>query len=190
MRKLFFILAFFPLFLSAQIGQIGLLNNALVVEDDSTVTVNGELKVAYASHLFAYFGDSTVTYTFAASDTWYHLSNASDSLWLYTEKDGFTVSNDTITIRESGDYDLVFVLGMGGSNGTTYNFRFYNVTQTIGIPVGQPFTGSGATNFGQIVLSSYCECTAGDEIVIQVRADATNDLTLKSSIIKINKIHE
>ena len=191
MRKILFLLAFFPLFLSAQVEQIGILNNALVVEDDSNVTVNGYLREAEKIHLFAFFGDSSVTFAYASSDTWYHVTNASDSLWRYSEKDGFTVENDTITITEAGDYDLSCSMSFEGGNGQTYAFRFFNVTGTAGVPVANANTAGGAGNVVNVKVSAYLQnATAGTKIVLQGKSDGTTSTTLKNSAIKIYKVHE
>ena len=149
------------------------------------------IKIQDATHLFAFFGDSTVTFAYAVADTWYHVSNAGDSLWRYQEKEGFTVSNDTITILEAGDYDLTANFQFEGANGETYAFRFYNVTGAAGIPVAGGTTARGAGNVVQVTVGAYLHgATAGTKIVLQGKSDGTNSTILKSSCIKIYKVHE
>ena len=156
----------------------------------ANLNVTGEIKVTEATHLFAFFGDSTVTYEFASADTWYHLSNATTNLWAYPETDGFTVSNDTITVTNTGDYDLTAIMNMDGGNGTTYAIRFYNVTQTAGVPTAGGVTSRGSGNTDGVMVGAYGEFTAGDEIVLQIKGDsAVADVTLKSSIIKMYLVH-
>ena len=141
-------------------------------------------------HLFYYFGDSTVTYSFAVSDTWYQLTNASDSLWIKAENDGFTNIGDTIIPNISGDYDFEAKLNYIASNGVTQNIRFYNVTQAVGIPAGGANTGRGSGNELAIIVSAYGEdINAGDKIILQIRQDATPDITLRSSSIKARLLH-
>ena len=158
--------------------------------DENSVTINGKLCVSEAIHLFAFFGDSTVAISYALADTWYQVTNATDSLWRYQEKDGFTVSNDTITITDAGDYDLTCGIKWEGNNGTSYDFRFYNVTQTTGIPIGQGGTGAGAGNRQGTTVGAYATFSAGDKVIIQSRNFSTNDYTLENSFIKIYKVHE
>lgn len=166
--------------------------NPLIYGDftNDTVKINGVLKSTKAIHLFSYFGDSTVTFSFAAADTWYHLTNANDTLWNWQELDGFTVKEDTITVLESGDYDLTCHLGFDGSNGQTYSVRFYNATQGIGIPTACPNTARGSGNIISVNVSAYASgINAGDEIVLQIKNDGTGSATLKNSVIKIYLVH-
>ena len=65
----------------------------------------GYITTDEAIHLFAFFGDSTVTFSYAAQNTWYQVTNASDSLFRYAETDGFSgITADTIRVDYTGDY--------------------------------------------------------------------------------------
>ena len=96
MRKILFLLAFFPLFLSAQVEQVGILNNALVVEDDSTVTFNGAIKQNVTTV-------NAATYDLETSDYILHVTytgtGAVTSLTLPTAQ---TVSGRIIVIKDAG----------------------------------------------------------------------------------------
>lgn len=158
---------------------------------DGDLHVTGMVDAMTLPHMFAYFGDSTITYTFAASDTWYHLTNATDSMWIYSELEDFTVSGDTLIFGVSGDYNLDAHLGYAGGNGITYAIRYYNVTQGAPIPTAIPNTGRGTGNVISNNIATYAEgIAAGDRVVLQIKADATVDATLKNSTIRIQYLHD
>jgi len=142
-------------------------------------------------HLFGYFGDSTVTFTITTQDTWYHLSNATDSLYRYAEVGNFTVTEDTIIFPSTEYYDLSCVLTFEGSANQDYKLRFYNVTQATGIPVGQSTTGQGAGDAVQIHIQSHWQVNANDRVILQfANDDNTGDATLRSSNILIEYAHD
>lgn len=160
------------------------------------VTMTGDLEVSgyptFADyyHSFGWFGDSTSAFSFANSNTWYHLTNAGQELWTWDELDGFTLSNDTITVTKAGDYDISLQLSFLGSANQSYSVRFYNVTQAAGIPVAGATEGAG-TDVSQVVVLTYGELTAGDKIVIQMKnVDGTGAATLKNSAVRMIYIHD
>jgi len=157
---------------------------------DGDLTVTGMTNAETIPHMFAYFGDSTVIYTFAATDTWYHLTNATDSIYIYDEMDEFTVSNDTITFGAAGDYNLDFHLSFMGGNQDVYAVRFYNVTQGVGIPTGIAQTAQGASDIVSLTIIAYAEVALGDEIIMQIKCNTTDAATLKSSVIRLQYIHD
>ena len=190
MKKLIFILLLLPSILFAQFDGNKVFHVDTISGMNDDVVIKGNIKSTDAIHLFSYFGDSTITYSFASSDTWYHMTNASNDMWIDSELDGFSVSNDTITVENPGDYDLRFKVNIIGGNGTSYAARFYNVTQAKGIPVSGAITGRGSGNVQSLTISAYAEgIDENDEIVIQIKADATQDATFKASTIKIYLIH-
>ena len=117
-------------------------------------------------HMFIYFGDSTTSLSYTTS--WAHLTNTGDSLFIQEELEGFTMTDDTITIINGGDYDFTGSFAHDGDNGETVSVRFYNVTQTTGIPVAGANTMRAANNFMSTTVIGYSEIDAGDEIVYRV----------------------
>lgn len=78
----------------------------------------GKITTDEATHLFAFFGDSAVTFSYAAQNTWYQVTNASDSLFRYIEVDGFSgITADTIRVDYTGDYSLETQVTADGGNG-------------------------------------------------------------------------
>ena len=157
-----------------------------------TIEIDNCLLVGEYIHLFSFFGDSSVTFSYAAQDTWYQVTNASDSLFRYTETDGFTVLGDTITVSHTGDYDFRSQLTLDGGNGETISMRFFNVTQTAGIPTASALTTRGSGSFGTIHVEGYASVTAGDKIILQIKNDdaSPSNSVLKNGVTKVYYIHE
>lgn len=162
-------------------GEMELQLNYLDSRIDS-VHVNEEI------HMFVYFGDSTISKSYTTS--WAHLTNAIDSMFIQTELDGFTMSGDTISITSGGDYDFLANFTHDGDNGETVSTRFYNVTQTTGIPVAGAQTMRGANNFGSTSIIAYSEIDAGDKIVVQYKGDGSGTAVYKNGVIRITRVHE
>ena len=169
-----------------------LTNTLFTVEVNTEITgdlsTTGYIRPDKAIHLFAYFGDSTITFPYTTA--WQHLTNDYDSAWIYKELDGFTWSNDSIFVTEAGDYNLDAGVTLSGDANETVSIRFFNVTQTAGIPVAGAVTARGAANFNTIPVTSYTDITAGDTIVLQIKGDASGSAIFKNSIIRIIKVHE
>ena len=158
---------------------------------DIRSTINTNFDTLYSisnTHLFHYFGDSAISKSYTTS--WQHLTNAADSMFIQQENDGFTVSNDTITVLVSGDYDFKAKFAIDGDNGETISIRFYNVTQTMGIPVAGAITGRSANNFMSLPVEGYKDVNAGDKIILQYKGDASGTSVFKNGIIKIYLVHK
>lgn len=139
-------------------------------------------------HAFVYFGDSTISLSYTTA--WAQLTNVSDSLFIQFELDGFAMSGDTITITTGGDYTFAGIFTHDGDNGETVSLRFYNVTQTAGIPVAGASTTRAANNFMSTPINGYYDINAGDKIVVQYKGDANGTAVFKNGSILIVKIHE
>ena len=181
MKKILFILLFLPLLIIGQDVDLTDGNRTF----STNIHVDEYITVSKAIHLFAYFGDSTITFTYAAQGTWYHVTNASDSLFRYTETDGFTVDADTIIPTNTADYDFTAKIGMDGGNGEAISYRFYNVTQATGIPTASVITFSGTGSYNTISVGAYGDVTAGDKIILQLK---NGDVSPANSIIKNGSI--
>jgi len=160
----------------------------LVVAGDADIA--GYVTVDSIYHLFGWFGDSTSVFSYSVANTWYHMTNAGQSLWDWSELHGFTESNDTLTVTKTGHYDIQFQTCLLGSPNKQYVFRFYNVTQTAGIPTAAGTEGAN-TDVVQVVVIAHGELTAGDEIVIQTKnVDGTDQATFKNSAVKMTYLHD
>ena len=139
-------------------------------------------------HAFLFFEDSTISLNYTTD--WAHLTNAADSAFIQFELDGFTVTNDTITINNAGDYSLSGTFTHDGDNLETVSIRVYNVTQTEAIPVQGSQTTRAANNFGTTSFIAYADITAGDKVVIQYKGDASGTAVFKNAGVLILRIHE
>jgi len=147
-------------------------------------------------HLRATAVDSAVVIDIAAQDTWYQITNASDSIFRYIEhNDQFLVSGDTIIYNDpalsTAHYDWVVQIGGTGATGILYRVRIYNVTDATVIGEAKkefPATGSDdmITVFGYDMSADH-----GDEVIIQIaNTEGTQDFTFTEGFIKSEYNHE
>ena len=167
-------------------------NNTVTIDSIGTIESGGYIVPTRDYHAFCYFPESDITFTFALTATWYHLSNATNNLFANCELDGFTMSNDTLTITDkAGDYLFNATLNFTGTVNQTYKIRFWNVTKNAGVPIGGATDGSG-TDIIQITLQAYGEdYDIGDELILQIQnADGSADAVFKSGNLFIKLLHE
>ena len=140
-----------------------------------SIHVNGRVTVNNVWHVYGGFQDSSITIDVLDED-WTEITNASNTLWGGTEADGFTISGDTMTVVNGGDYTGSVSITFAALTNKDYHFRIYNVTQTAQVGFYTGASTTGATNFTNINLPIYLEATAGDELVLQVYgvSDGTN----------------
>ena len=153
----------------------------------AALDVVGKIEASAATHLFHYFGDSTITLTYSTS--WQHLTNKGFDMWIDAETDGFTISNDTIAVTGAGDYNFTASNTLSIDNGETFSVRFYNVTQGRVIPVASASTGRGSGNYNTLITIAYADINAGDKIVIQYAGSANGTAVFKNGLINITKLH-
>jgi len=209
MRYLIFILLFIPLFVFSQDRikrkqgwfEKTVTDTITTSETDKDLLIDpkgtgetymvGNVYYYDVVHLFHCFADSAYSFTFDGSRVYYHLTNDFDSLFLQIENDGFTVSNDTITVLKFGDYDFVCQVNAEGSSNQAYTLRFYNITQATAIHISISETGQGVNDYFSISVNGYLEdVAAGDKIVVQIKnEDGTGALTIRGGIIRITLIH-
>lgn len=185
MKNLIYILAFLPLFC---LGQFASTNDdaVKVYGQDSTIfsgDVNSQGYVIPSKYIHSncYRGESTILFTITSAETWYHLTNATNDLFVNCELNGMTMTNDTLTIDSiSGGYNHDFHLNFIGTPNKNYKCRIYNITKDVGVPVGDAQAGAG-TDIVSIDPSGYQHGDVGDKYIIQIQnADGTDDLTIKS----------
>lgn len=142
-----------------------------------------------AWHAFGGFQDEAETIDLSSMD-YEQITNITNDLWSGLESDGITLTNDTMTIENTGDYIGAVSLSFSGGNGKDYFIRIYNKTQTRveGYHIGR--TGSGNTNFGNAMLPIYIEATAGDELEMQMQGlDGTAGI-MRSAIFWLTFLHD
>ena len=153
-------------------------------------SVTGRLRQDSIWHVYGGFQDSSITIDVLDED-WTEITNASNNLWGGTEAEGFTISGDTMTVVNGGDYTGSVSITFAALTNKDYHFRIYNVTQTAQVGFHTGASTTGATNFTNINLPIYLEATAGDELVLQVYgvSDGT-DITVEHGTFFITYLHD
>lgn len=162
-----------------------------VLLGDSTLFKCEMVRQAGTWHAFGGFHDSSVTVSISVQNDWYQITNGSGTLFSGDEADGITLSGDTMTFENAGDYNGSLSITFSGVAGQDYSFRIYNVTQTTqsGYDIGQSTTGAG--NQVNVSFPLYIEAIANDEFVLQVSNESgTQDPVLKSSVFRISYLHD
>lgn len=162
MKRLFFLFLLLPCFVYGQHGVQAVFKQ--VQEND-------------IFHAYGGFQDSSAEIAITQG-SWSKVGNAYGSLWGGLEANGVSMSGDTMTIANSGDYWGLVTFTFEGTNGNEYELRIYNVTQTSieGFHLGE--SGRGAGNYSTLTMPIYVEATAGDKLVMQItNTDGNNNAT-------------
>jgi hypothetical protein len=146
------------------------------------------LQTSSLVHAFVYFGDSTISKSYTTS--WAQLTNASDSIFIHSELEGFTMKDDSITFTYGGDYNFTANFSHDGDNGETVSIRFYNTTTPAGVAVAGSQKGGGSGDIGSTPIIAYGEVSAGDVIVIQYKGDNNGTAVFKNGVVRIDRAHE
>ena len=169
---------------------------ALTIANDASSTFGGDVAVTgYVTkgtelHAYGGFQDSAIVVS-VTTPSYSPVTNATGTLWGASEVDGMSMSGDTLTITNTGDYVGNVSLTFSGGNGDDYLLQLYNVTQTRveGFHIGA--TGRGANNFSNIAMPLYMENTAGDEYVLRIaNITDSDDPTVRTGMFTINYLHD
>jgi len=152
------------------------------------VYINSRIDSSESYHMFIFFGDSAVSKSYTTS--WATLTNASDSIFIQYELEGFTVFNDSIRVINAGDCVFNGQFTHDGDNGETVSIRFFNVSAGAGIPVAGAQTMRGSNNFGSTPVQGYYDITAGDTIIVQYKGDGNGTAVFKNASVLIDRLHE
>jgi hypothetical protein len=142
-------------------------------------------------HVFGGF-QATTTVVALTQNIWATTTNASNSLWSGDEANGFTLSNDVMTIANSGDYAGSVSMTFSGSNAQEYLFRIYNLTKAEQMGYYQGTSGASASNYVNINMPIYLEgINAGDQLILQIENISSNDdITLRHGMFYISYLHD
>ena len=169
----------------------GLACSKLDVKNDLTCEHALIRRIHHAYGGFQLTTATAVTITCTTQNTWYHVTNVGNTLWVGLEGDEMSLAADVMTINKKADYFGVISLTFDGISGRDFQFRLYNVTQShehyhIGA------TTTGANNFTNVVLPIYIEPNAGDQYRVEIRCTSTNGATpkMRSAIFYIIYLHE
>ena len=175
----------------------------LIYGDFSTdsLTINGGLNVignAHAHmllqddvwHAFGGFQDSAVIVPIT-QNVYSQITNGNGDLFTGVEAVGFSISGDTVTFEQDGDYSGLVSLTFTGNNSNVFKFRVYNVTDAAQEGFSIAMTGDGGNDYVTVTKPLYFEnITAGDEFIMQItNIDGSNDATLRFSTFYISYLH-
>lgn len=160
-------------------------------QEVENLIASGMVRQGDTWHAYGGFQDADETITIAAGNTWTHVTNGTNDLWVGLEADGMTLSADVMTITNAADYAGQLSMTISALNGKDYQIRIYNLTQAaqMGYEIGA--TTTGATNFTNITLPLYLEVNAGDQLRVEIRCttDATN-VIVRSAVFTIAYLHD
>ena len=164
----------------------GLRKRGNITNFDSIIHTTERVRQDKAWHIYGGFQSVSETITLA-NDTWTHITNATNNLWVSSEQDGFSIVADDIIVANTGDYMGNISLTLTGGNSKDFLFRLYNVTQDdahfyIGV-------STTVSNYSNVSLPIYMEANAGDHYRVQVKCVAGDDPTIRSAIFNISYLH-
>lgn len=161
-----------------------------IIGNDSII-LDGLVRVDEIIHGYFFFEDSSITVTINTQNTWEHVTNATNTLFADQESDEMSITNDTITINETGHLEINWGLVLDGSNGNNIEVRMYNITDAAGVPIKDTRTTRGAGNRDGLGKPSYdINATAGDKYIMQVRnTSGTANVTVYDGSIFIKETH-
>ena len=151
----------------------------------------GMVRQADTWHMFGGFEDSAVVISVTQSQ-YSTVSNAAGDLWTGIEADGISMSGDTMTIDNAGDYFGAFSVTFTGSTGNVFIFQVYNITDGSkeGFDIGA--TGDGANDYVTVTKPLYFEdVAAGDKFIMRcTNIDASNDPTVRFGAYFLTYLHD
>jgi hypothetical protein len=138
-------------------------------------------------HAWMRFADSSITVN-QTQDTWYQVTNTTDSLYRVLElSGGFTWSDDTLIAPIKGHYVVTFELGLDVGSNNNAEVRVNTTDGEISKMVG----GSGVNGqYDAISCNAYWNADAGDRIWFEYRNTTDNDdFDLIASIVTVIYLH-
>ena len=161
-----------------------------------TLEVIGDVKTSMLRqtntwHAYGYFENATTTIELT-QNTWGKITNATGDLWTGVEANGMTLTNDTLTITNAGDYFGKLVISLYDVVNQDYEMRIYSTSTATVIPGTAVVTTSGNRNYIQMVLPIYFDdVTAGEQFELQIRnISSNNDPVITDSIFYISYLHD
>ena len=143
-------------------------------------------------HSYGGFQDVAATQlTLTTQNTWYHVTNAGNNLWVGLEGDEMSLAADVMTINKKADYFGLVSLTFSGQSPRDFQTRLYNVTQShANYQIGA--TATGTANYTNIVLPIYIEPKAGDQYRVEMRctSHASAAPYMRSAIFYLIYLHE
>jgi hypothetical protein len=157
-----------------------------------TATVTGIMRVGDMWHVVGGTINANTTITIGSANTWYRITNATQNLLSNThELNGFTITNDSITILNKGHYNGTISISFTGTNTQEYAFRMLNVTQGTSTNYPLSCAGSGSNNNVLYSRGLYIKANANDVIIFQVLNESgTGNITIHDARYEIYYLHD
>ena len=151
----------------------------------------GMVRQADTWHMFGGFEDSAVVISVTQSQ-YSTVSNAAGDLWTGIEADGISMSGDTMTIDNPGDYFGEFSVTFTGSSGNVYKFQVYDITAGEEEGFSIAATGDGTNDYVTVTKPLYFEdVTAGRKYIMRcTNIDASNDPTVRFGAYFLTYLHD
>jgi hypothetical protein len=142
-------------------------------------------------HAYGYFQDATTTIDLD-EDVWGKITNATGNLFIGVEADGMTLSDDTLTITNAGDYFGKLTVSLYDIANQDYEMRVYSTSTATALPGVAKVTTTGTGNYIQFSLPIYfSDVVAGEQFDLQIRnISSNNDPVITDSIFYITYLHE
>lgn len=123
----------------------------------------------------------------ASQNTWYDVTNVTDSLFRKLEFDDLTYAADSVLINTTAHYDGSFAVSWNGTGTDAYSMRVL----LNGVSVAKLSFDFGASmTGGSVTVPFYIEATAGQYLRFQICNTAnSNDPTIKSAIVIVKFVH-
>ena len=169
----------------------------VVPSGTASLAINGDLyapgmlRQARIWHAYGGFQDQSSQVTCTTQNSWYHLTNVGNNLWTGLEADGLTLSGDTMTITNAGDYTGTLSITMSDLQGRDFQIRIYNITKdSESYHIGA--TTTGTSNYTNITLPIYIECDAGNTLKVEIRCTSTSGAQpyFRSAVFSMYYLHD
>jgi len=165
--------------------------------DGSNDPITGDIKISNSYltigkvyHAYGGFQQQSTTIA-CTKDVWSMVTNSAGNLWQGLEADSITLTNDVMTIVNAGDYFGTMTMTMSANNNEDYFMRVYNLTQSAQMGYITGVTGMGAGNYVTLALPLYFECSAGNQLRLEiVNRTNNNDPVVNDGTFYVNYLHD
>jgi len=142
-------------------------------------------------HAYGGFQNNSTTIT-CTQNVWAKITNGASNLWVIPEAVGITVSGDTFTIENPGDYLGHLTVAISQANNDDFFIRCHNMTTNTqqGYIIGS--TTSGLNNFSNISLPLYLEdVEINNTFEFQImNTSNSDDPVVRSAVFYLAYLHD
>lgn len=125
-------------------------------------------------HAYGGFQDSAVNISITQGN-YTQITNASGDLFTGIEADGFTLSGDTLTMLNAGDYTGTATISFTGGNTKVYRARIWDATAGEQEGFSKAVTGQGVGNIVSVTIPAYFVALTNDKYILQITNEDGNE---------------